>query len=182
MAIDIQIAVQIPEKAFAGYAAALKPPVVLKVIGMRLTEWMTTRFERDGAVPDFGAGGWVPLKPSTIAQRRQGSSRPLQDTGGLRQSYEAAPTTDGSSYVEVGSNKRYASFHERGTGPYTIVPKKARLLAARASAGGWIVFGTKVNHPGLPARPVLPTVEQAEILMTQEVEAMLEAEALRAGH
>jgi hypothetical protein len=35
-------------------------------------------------------------------------------------------------------------------------------------------FGKTVHHPGIPARPALPTIAIAERLMAEEVEAVME--------
>ena len=64
--------------------------------------------------------------------------------------------------------------HEQGTRPYTIRVKRARTLAAKTRAGTWMIFGREVHHPGIPARPVLPTVPQAEALLKPALEEMLE--------
>lgn len=152
--------------------AVMKPSTLLKIIGLRFTQFLAERFEKSGAAQ--GEAAWQPLKPSTIAQRRGGSSAPLQNTGRLKQSFLGQPATDGQSYVEVGSNMEYASYQQDGTRPYTITAKTGKVLAARLSAGGWAIFGKTVHHPGIPARPVLPTVVLAERLMHDEVESAIE--------
>lgn len=166
---DIDITITVP----ARFVPTFNPAVLMKLLALRLTSFMTTRFENDGAVPEYGLPAWAPLRPSTISFRRKGSSKPLQDTGGLRASYLAQPKVNSNS-VEVGSNKQYASFHEDGTQPYTIVPKTKKVLAAQGP-GGWVVFGKIVHHPGLPARPVLPSLSIAERLALEEIESMFEA-------
>jgi phage virion morphogenesis protein len=75
---------------------------------------------------------WAALKPSTIENRRQGSSVPLNDTGQLK----ASITFNASSnYVEIGTNKPYAALMNFG--------------------------GTKAQFPNLwgnvPARQFMPT-------------------------
>lgn len=172
-----EIQIQVPKvNPFNAAADALVPSTLLKLIGIRLTGFMADRFEADGAVPEFGLPGWQPLKPSTIALRRGGSSKPLQDTGQLRMSYQGQES-DNQTYVEVGSNKQYASFHETGTAPYVIQAKSGKTLAAKLAGGGWMIFGKRVNHPGLPARPVLPAKSVAEQLMAEEVEEVLRTAA-----
>lgn len=169
----LQIEARFDSNLFAQYAAAMEPRTLLKLIGLRFTSFLTERFEQDGASTEFSMPGWAPLKPSTISMRRGGSMRPLQDTGQLKQSYIGQPDTDGQTYVEVGSDKEYASFHETGTAPYEIHAKNGRMLAAKLAGGGWVVFGKVVRHPGLPARPVLPTKAIAETMMVEEFEEML---------
>ncbi|MDZ4347914.1 MAG: hypothetical protein U1E51_36365, partial [Candidatus Binatia bacterium] len=85
----------------------------------------------------------------------------------------------GQTFVEVGTNLKTPSglslgkIHEFGTGPYTIRVKRAKVLAAQTRAGGWLFFGKEVHHPGIPARPVLPTKAVAERLVQQTLDAML---------
>ncbi len=151
---------------------AVTPTAVLKVIGMRLAEFVDESFKTRGR------GGWRPLAPSTLALRTRGGDAPLQDTGRYKQSFVSE--TDSHTYVEVGSNLKTENgtslpgIHEHGTGPYTIRVKRARMLAAKTHAGTWMIFGREVHHPGIPARPVLPTEKQAEEALRPAVEGMLE--------
>jgi phage gpG-like protein len=172
--ISIDVDVNAPKALLASLQAVLRPELLLKLLGLRYTNFLSTRFEGDGSVPNEGIGAkWVPLKPSTVMQRRQGSSRPLQDTGRLKMSYTGTPNF-GADWVEVGSNMEYASYHEEGTKPYVITPKTKKALAAKLSAGGWVVFGKRVNHPGIPARPVLPDVPLAERIGVEEIESVID--------
>ena len=81
--------------------------------------------------------------------------------------------------MEVGSNiqtpdgRSLAKIHEFGTGPYTIRVKRARVLAAQTRFGNWLIFGKEVQHPGIPARPVLPTKAVGERLVQETINAML---------
>ena len=151
---------------------AVKPAVVLKVIGMRLAEFVDESFRTRGR------GGWRPLAASTLALRLRGGDDPLQDTGRYKQSFISE--TDSTTYVEVGSNLKTESgislpaIHEHGTEPYPIYASAGKLLAAKTRAGTWMIFGRKVNHPGIPARPVLPTEKEAEMVLKPVVEGMLE--------
>jgi phage virion morphogenesis protein len=75
---------------------------------------------------------WDALKPSTIANRRQGSSVPLNDTGVLKNSFTYIATND---QVQIGTNAKQAALMNFG--------------------------GTKARFPNLwgdvPARPFMPT-------------------------
>ena len=75
---------------------------------------------------------WAALKPSTIANRRQGSSVPLSDTGVLKNSFTVQA---GAQSVVVGTNAPQAAMMNFG--------------------------GTKAQFPNLwgdiPARPFMPT-------------------------
>lgn len=100
---------------------------------------------------------WAKLRPNTIASRRAGSSRVLQDTGRLRMSAIArrAPgniTKMSPNVLRMGSSVPYAAFHEFGTRPYTIRPKRRKFLSFMTADGGR-VFAKVVRHPGLRPRP-----------------------------
>ncbi len=58
-----------------------------------------------------GGPGWPPLRPSTIARRRKGSSVPLRDTGRLMSSI-AHRAEEGR--VVVGTNVEYAATQQFG--------------------------------------------------------------------
>jgi phage gpG-like protein len=64
---------------------------------------------------------WAPLKPATIKRRRKGSSKPLVDTGRLRNSVavRAKPRS-----IEFGSNVSYAAPQQFGT---SAIPGRAFL-------------------------------------------------------
>ena len=172
------------------------PATVLKVIGLRLMAWVDESFKTRGR------GLWAPLAWSTLALRQRGGDQPLQDTGRYRQSFVSE--TDQSTYVEVGSSLKtpsglvLAAIHENGTRPFTIRVRTAKVLAARYGSGaggaaqssplglinsrrtsGWAIFGKEVQHPGIPARPVLPNQPQAEQLVKTTVEDMIVGASLR---
>lgn len=62
---------------------------------------------------------WQPLAPATVKKRRQGSSKPLVDTGNLRNSINAS---SGPGRLSVGTNVPYAGFHQFGTGDIPARP------------------------------------------------------------
>lgn len=84
-------------------------------------------------------------------QPRQSSAAnqaPAVQTGRLRASItheRVGPLT-----VRVGTNVKYGKYLEHGTAPYTIRAKIASVLS-----DGTNFFGTKVDHPGVRARPWL---------------------------
>jgi len=101
---------------------------------------------------------WKSLSPNTIAGRRKGSRRILQDTGRLRlssisQSAEGNITVFRKNSLKMGSRLNIASFHQEGTKPYTIVPKNAKALSFMTTGGR--IFTKRVRHPGLTARPFI---------------------------
>lgn len=56
---------------------------------------------------------WAPLADSTVRRRRQGSAKPLVDTGRLRTS--ASARAEGAT-LRFGTNTPYAIFHQGGNG------------------------------------------------------------------
>lgn len=91
-------------------------------------QWIDRQFLSGG-----GQGGarWKPLTPNTIAGRRKASSKPLLDTGQLRQSFTAKVS---ARSVRVGTEKIYAATHEYGD-TRTIKPKNAKILAFPVDSG-----------------------------------------------
>jgi len=132
--------------------------------------WINRNFATEGGM----VGGWKPLSPNTLAARRSGAGRILQDTGRLRASF--IPRWN-DKQASVGSAISYSRFHEEGTGPYTIKPKGNYPLRFKVAQGsgavktkilksgkkislttfkGQYVFAREVHHPGLPQRRMLP--------------------------
>lgn len=126
-----------------------------------------------------GFGSWAPLSPNTIASRRKGSSVPLQDTGKLRQSFAMSVAFIGNK-VTVGTTHRVAEFHNFGTRPYPIVPKRAKAL--RFMMAGGPVFARHVKkHPGLPKRQMVPDAPKGKELAVAIIEAFLKKEIEKRG-
>lgn len=137
---------------------------LLKLIGLRQLKWINDNFVRSGALQ---RPPWRPLSPNTVAGRRRGSSRPLMDTGRLRQSF--VHHVVGRQMVEVGTDVQYAEYHEHGVGPHTIRPRRAKVLRFMTKDG--VVYARHVRHPGIPARPMLPTKDVAERLAVTVLDA-----------
>ena len=183
-AVTINVTTLAAREKIERLAKAVGASVILKVIGLRLLSYVDQSFKT------HGRGAWRPLAPLTLAMRTRGGDQPLQDTGRYKQSFvrdiggRAGPgtdyETDDRTFVEVGSNVKTPSgiplgkIHEHGTRPFVIRVKQARTLAARLRSGQWINFGKQVNHPGIPARPVLPTAATAERLVVETVEEMIQ--------
>lgn len=108
--------------------------------------------------------GWPTLSSSTIAQK--GSSKAWIDTGDLTtQITNRVVTTGLTSKIEVGifdSDKGLiAQWLEFGTDAYTILPKNKSMLAWKDKGGKWN-RAKKVNHPGIPERPLFRLVFDLE--------------------
>lgn len=174
-----------------GGGAATSPSANRTVLhqryGIRAMQWVDRNFQTEGGL--LSTGRWKRLSANTIIGRRNafaihGAARValiLQNTagsGGLRGSFVM---TFSSNEAKVGTAKTYAEFHEKGTTPYTIKPKTAKLLAfphisgtplAKAmtfpsvgrkfAKGTPIRYSKMVKHPGLTPRRMLP--KAAEIL------------------
>ena len=65
------------------------------------------------------------------------------------------------------------SFHQTGTGPFTIRPKNKKMLAFQTVKGP--VFARVVKHPGIPKRSFLPS-EARSLALAGEVIANIERE------
>ncbi|MCL2174963.1 MAG: phage virion morphogenesis protein [Treponema sp.] len=83
-------------------AASLKQPAKLETIGGMAVEMIRGKIHK--------GDGFAPLSPATIAYRGQG--RPLQDTGGLRDSITFKVIDEKT--VSVGTNKPYAAIQNNG--------------------------------------------------------------------
>lgn len=121
-------------------------------LGEDLTESSQARFDT-GIGPDGIA--WQELA--------DGSGRtPLNLTHRMR---DGIHPQSGPDWVEIRADARQARWHQEGTKSYEIRPKNGKALAfgVQASRLGGKNHGavgpahvvTKVNHPGLPARPFI---------------------------
>lgn len=146
---------------------------LMEAIGFRLIRWIGQNFRDEGT-----ESPWKELSPNTIAARREGpkhgrGNRILQDRGALMQSFDQEHAIFKVSVhrVYVGSNLKYAPAHQYGTEPRRIIPRRGGLLKF-ITAGGWR-SSKGVNHPGLPARPILPSDKTAKDLAVALIEAKL---------
>ncbi len=154
----------------------------LETLGLRILAWVDENFRAGGLEHP-----WVPLSPNTIASRRQGSgagsAQPLRDTGRMAQSfvYELDP---GGRSVWVGTRDEKAQWHQEGTRPYIIRPVRAKMLRfitaspqgpkSKRGGGGFFAFAKEVHHPGIPARPLLPTPGLARDLAVEVMEGFVQ--------
>tara|TARA_Y100000593_G_scaffold46917_1_gene88974 strand:- start:86 stop:598 length:513 start_codon:yes stop_codon:yes gene_type:complete len=68
--------------------------------------------------------GWQALAESTVEKRRQGSSKPLLDTGALRQASNAQVRSKAIVFGTSGAPAKYGVFHVTGT---STMPRRAYL-------------------------------------------------------
>jgi len=168
-AVSIHLDVETLRARLAAVGRVLNVRQMMEAIGFRWLRWVDQNMRDAGTDQQ-----WPPMSPNTIFVRptrmsdSHFSSRYLSR---LRQSF-VANVTDNT--VEVGTEQEYADYHHFGTRPYDIYPRTAKFLKFR-TVGGWR-FAKVVHHPGLPARPFLPTKAVAERI-TQE---LLDAYATRA--
>lgn len=88
---------------------------------------------------------------SGVAQVAKEKTAPIR-TGNLKRDIRVFEVT--ASEVKVGNTlkAKYAKFVHFGTKPYVIKPKNKKALANKKAG---IIFGKKVNHPGIKANPYL---------------------------
>lgn len=137
---------------------------LLNLIGADQLKWVNDNFQKEGI-----ESPWPVLSENTVAARRGASSKPLQDTGKLRQSFNYSVS---GNVVRIGSNLKIAPFHEHGTSAYPIKPKSGRKLRFMTANGP--VFASKVNHPGIPQRKMLPTKNLTAKLAVQSIESTIQ--------
>lgn len=96
-----------------------KERAALEDIGRAVHRLTMKRFETE---TDPWGRAWAPLAPSTVARRRQGSRRILQDTGTLKRSFAwevrghaVAVGTFGVPGLRRDKYPHYAVFHQFGT-------------------------------------------------------------------
>lgn len=154
----------------------LAPEAMLRLVSAGQLNWVNKNFRDEGT-----ERRWKPLAPGTVHARRRGSSKPLQDTGRMRQSFSQKVRR---TVAVVGTNSRLAGIHHGGTRPKPRTPKIAKALTIPNPSGpvrftkGKLsgkrgFFARSVNHPGIPARPLLPSKALAENMAEKTIEASL---------
>jgi len=131
--------------------------------------------------------GMTPLSPNTVASK--GSSKILVDSDKMRRlNVKKATKQKQIVTISPGDKRKYpgtsvtqkdvGGFHQAGTRPYTITPKKAKFLRFKTASG--IVYTKKVNHPGLPKREWFGISKTAEQRVLKMVGNRIERELIRA--
>jgi phage gpG-like protein len=111
---------------------------ILEAGALQLLSWAQASFEDSTK------------RPMPWPARKSGSNPLLKKSRALQQSLRVIRVTNDSA--SVGTDRVYAAFHQFGTRPYVIRPKKKKYLFW-AGAKHPV---KKVNHPGLPPRPFFP--------------------------
>lgn len=176
--VDISGAV----KKLRALDVGMRVSTLVKLVGMAQLRWVNQNFKDEGT-----EGRWAPLSDNTVAARRgkggAGSKAMLQNTGKLRQSFVNEYR---ANEAYTGSVMPLALWHSEGTKPYTIKPKNGKALHFAVAAGfsmpkaggygsaklkkGW-AFAKEVHHPGLQARPLVPSKGAAEDLASNALSA-----------
>lgn len=89
-------------------AAMTDTSVANRQASIALYGWLIRNYDKEGA----SIGGWAPLSPRTIAEKKKiGKEKMLVRTGALRQSFLPFYTKDNAG---VGSELSYSQRHEEG--------------------------------------------------------------------
>lgn len=118
-----------------------EPQPILESIGETL---LNRNRDRHRKQVDPDGMPWHPLSALTLTAKK--GNRILYEHGDMLGSLH--PSVNGNVLTLTFGNEK-AKWHHKGTEPYTIRPKKGKALKF---AG---MYRKKVDHPGLPARPLL---------------------------
>lgn len=163
--LDLKVEVEDVKVRLERFGKAFNENQILHAIGNRMLKWINDNFKAEGLEEK-----WAPLAESTVAARRRGSSRILQDTGDLRKSFVKQV---GTGFVTVGTNDEKAKWHHEGTKAYEINAKNLPVMTFLIAKGQWR-SAKKVFHPGLAKRPLLPSEETADKLATGVLQAVVD--------
>ncbi|MDR0703033.1 MAG: phage virion morphogenesis protein [Azoarcus sp.] len=103
--------------------------------------------ERHRAGRDPEGQPWKPLKHPNQPPNRRGG--PLNRTGRMLQNLHYQVDGDVLQLGFDGGDGRAAKFHQEGSKAHKIVPKNKKALAFMG------IVQKRINHPGLPARPLV---------------------------
>ncbi|MBI1175659.1 MAG: phage tail protein [Sideroxydans sp.] len=148
------------DRALAAARQAIEQPEeLLGAVGEQLLRVGKDRHNA-GLAPD--GSKWKELSPLTLQEKRKGG--PLNKTGRMLQSYHFQVASHTLSLGFDGATESLrAAWHNSGTNPYTISPRKAKAL----KFGG--MFRKRVNHPGLPKRQLVGFPESDQQLTTEVI-------------
>lgn len=135
-------------------ASATNTRKVNEAIGFAFGELVAGSFD-DGKTP-WGET-WDALKPSTIARRRKGSSKPLLDKGLMRASIESRVDDDGVE-ISVGRADRPAAVHQFGNPRNRMFGRALAPIPARPFLP---IDGTGIRIAGTEYEDVLMDIGEA---------------------
>ncbi len=153
MAVGMTIRVESKEaqRTLQRLMGLINPRELLMAIGLRHVKWMNDNLRRAGIESPHKE-----MAKSTIAARpTRSSSRHFSSRYRSRLSQSLTAKLVGNGMVIAGTEDEFAQIHHEGTGPYTIRPKGGGLLQFMTADG--MRSAQEVSHPGIPARPLLPT-------------------------
>lgn len=146
MTFEITFKVDHLQRALAAVRKATAHPTeLLGSVGESLLRVNRDRHNA-GLAPD--GSKWKPLSPMTLLEKRRGGV--LAKSGRMLQSF--SPNVKGDTLTlgfDGATESLRAAWHNAGTNPYVITPKKAKAL----KFGG--MYRKRVNHPGLPKRQLV---------------------------
>lgn len=162
MGVNVTVSISADlKKKLAQLHTAMDPAKVAAAVGAQQRGWVGKNFDQGGI-----ESPWPPLSDFTLMARKNGGDKPLQDSGRLKQSFTYVVLAGGKA-VKVGSNVRYAEYHETGTGP--ILPKSGKFLAIPTANGVVFVKGTA----GIPKRKMLPSVKLAQEMAVKTITQLI---------
>ncbi len=174
LGISIRAQVAQAQAKLNNLGLSIKPEILLRAVGRRHLKWVNDNLK--------GAGiekAHAPMAKNTIVARPQRtSSRHFSSRfrSRLSQSFTVAVTP---SRVTVGTEDQLAAHHHFGTRPHVITPGSKSVLSFVTADGR--IARPIVNHPGIPARPLLPSDKLGEQLAVQVVEAIVTQAARKAS-
>ncbi|MGB7650908.1 MAG: phage virion morphogenesis protein [Gallionella sp.] len=148
MRFDIKFEVDHLDRALAAVRRGLEQPEpLLGSIGESLLNVNRERHDA-GLAPD--GSKWKPLSPMTLANDVGTRKGILAKNGRMLQSFKHKVSgNDLTLGFDGATESQRAAWHNSGTDPYVITPKKAKAL----KFGG--MYRKRVNHPGLPKRQLV---------------------------
>lgn len=177
MAVGIQIKIDSKEaqRKLKHLVNLLDVRELLQAIGNRHIRWMNDNLRQAGLDKKHKT-----MAKSTIAARpKRTSSRHFSSHYQSVLSQSMVVKIIGAKAVLAGTEAEFAELHQEGTQPYTISPKSKKLLRFITENG--VVFARKVHHPGIPARPLIPTKQTAERLALDTLNAAYKLKTKAAG-
>lgn len=166
--VTVKVDVRDAQRKLRSVSKSLDQKQALTAIGRAVQKWIELGFRSNGH------GKWERLAPNTVAKK--GHSRPLVDTGKMQGSIKSRVF---NNHVRIGTFVAHAPFHEFGTRRHLIESRGARFMRFRTTTGP--AFAKSVDHPGNPARPMLPDEATATKLAVDVVNKIVKAAVAKAG-